>query len=628
MWKKYKKKRTKYRRDLYNRAANTCKEFLDRHEKVLEHDILKSGDLGKFYKFVNSRLSSKTGIGPLLDPSKKFVFDSFDKAQLLNDYFAGVCTIDDKSVPPFSVSKPTGFTKLDVINFSSTETYKCLSKLKSSLSAGPDGIPPMFYKKLARCLAEPITQLNRRIFSYGSLPSVWKTAVVVPIFKKGCSSNVSNYRPISLTCVACKIFETSIKKGVLKHFLDNELLNCNQHGFISKHSTCTNLLESLNDWTVNLRNGSCTRVAFIDFARAFDTISFSKLLIKLVNYGIDGKLLSVIQSFLCNRSQVVLVNGVKSESRNIISGVPQGSVLGPLLFVLYINDISNSLPRHVSSNFYADDAKLYTEIKSVNDVVNFQSCLDSLSDWAKTWQLSISITKCSLLDVVSRKSSVQLPGNYIDSQPLEQCFEKVDLGVKIDCKLSFSMHISDLVAKAKQRIFLLFRSFKTRCVDYLLLAYKSYILPIVTYCSSIWSPYLFGDLLAVESVQRLFTRRLPGFKKLPYGVRLNKLQLPTLELRRLRTDLCTCYKIIHGDLAGPPERYGLKLAKSQRVTRGHDLKLKADHSRVDVRLHYFSVRIVAPWNSLSCEIVHASSACDFKKKIAGLNFSKYVQVKF
>ena len=165
--------------------------------------------------------------------------------------------------------------------------------------------------------------------------------------------------------------------------LENNLLNGNQHGIIAKHSTCTNLLKYFNNWTVNLRNGSCTRVAFIDFSRAFDSVSYNKLLHKLFNYGIEGKLLSVIESFLCYRSQVVLVNGVKSESRSVISGVPQGSVLGPLLFILYINDISNSLPKNVISNFYADDAKLYTEINFVSDVVNFQSCLDSLSEWAK-----------------------------------------------------------------------------------------------------------------------------------------------------------------------------------------------------------------------------------------------------
>ena len=194
--------------------------------------------------------------------------------------------------------------------------------------------------------------------------------------------------------------------------------------------------------------------------------------------------------------------------------------------------------------------------------------------------------------------------------------------------MSFSLHISELVAKAKQRIFFIFRSFKTRDVKHLLLAYKSYILPIVDYCSSIWSPYCFVDLLSVESVQRLFTRKLSGFDKLPYHVRLDKLQLPTLELRRLYSDLALCYKIFHGEIAGPPERYGLKLANIVSNTRGHDLKLVTDHSRVDARLHYFGVRIAAPWNSLPHETVHASSVVSFKQSVVKLSLSKFLKIKF
>jgi hypothetical protein len=271
---------------------------------------------------------------------------------------------------------------------------------------------------------------------------------------------------------------------------------------------------------------------------------------------------------------------------------------------------------------------LYTEIKSVNDFDTFQSGLDSLSQWAKTWQLPISITKCSVIDIATQKRNAQYPVNCIDLQPLVNCSEKVDLGVNIDCKLSFSLHISEVVAKAKQRIFLIFRSFRTRDVNHMLLAYKTYILPIVDYCSSVWSPYCSADMLSVESVQRLFTRRLPGFEKLPYFVRLDKLELPTLELRRLRSDLIICYKIMHGNLAGPPDRYGLKLVNNTVNTRGHDFKLLTDHSRVDARLHYFGVRIAAPWNSLPSETVHAPSVLSFKHNIVHFTFSKFLKIKF
>ena len=247
MWKKFRKIKTKNRKELYNRAAKTCKEFLEKHEKYLEHKTLKSADLGKFYKFVNSKLCSKTGIGPLQDEAGKYVLDDHGKASLLNDFFTGVGTVDDNSIPLFFVLSSSNINDLECIHFFVNKTYKCLSKLKANFSAGPDGVPPILYKKLSRCLFEPLTLLNRRIFSFGSLPSMWKKSIVIPLFKKGRSSDVSNYRPISVTCIACTIFETSIKEGILLHMCNSGLLNSNHHGFIAKHSTCTNLLESLND---------------------------------------------------------------------------------------------------------------------------------------------------------------------------------------------------------------------------------------------------------------------------------------------------------------------------------------------------------------------------------------------
>lgn len=628
MWRKFKISRTKYRKQMYNRAANTCKDYLNQHAKSVEHKLLNCANLAKFYKFVNSKLSSKCGIGPLQNDIGKFLLNDIEKANLLNNYFASVCIVDNEVLPPFEVNLSINHETLEHVTFTHCSTYKHLSKLKCTFSAGPDGIPPIFYKKLARCLTGPISKLNQLIFDSGALPAVWKTALVTPIFKKGRSSIVANYRPISLTCVACKIFEQSLKTTILSYMLNSELLHPSQHGFISKHSTCTNLLEALNDWTINIKNGNCTRVAFVDFSRAFDTVSHSKLLHKLSSYGIQGKLLSIVQSFLKDRTQKVFINNVSSDSQKVISGVPQGSVLGPLLFVTYINDLSSIFSNNVISNLFADDAKLYSEIKCENDITDFQNNLDCLSEWAAKWQLYISTTKCSTLDIGSAKKTDLLPCNTLDKVILDKSKEKIDLGVKLDKSLTFSMHICEIVSRAKQRTFLLFRSFTTRNVKYLLLGFKSYILPVLNYCSSIWTPHMIGDIDALESVQRMFTKKLPGYDKMSYKARLFKLKLPSLELRRLRADLLLCYKIFHGDVCGPPERYGLKLSCQIKGTRGHSLKLCADHSRVDTRLHFFSTRIVKPWNALPADIVHSLSAQNFKRHLININLNKFLILKY
>ena len=297
-----------------------------------ENNILKCSNLGKFYKYINSKLSSKSGIAPLKNAEGKFVFSAIEKANLLNKYFGSVCTQDDNITPKTVLPKSAPFAnRLETIRFTTNETYKILQKQKNKFSAGPDEFPPILFKRMARCLAWPITLMNRIIFTCGVLPEIWKHALVTPIFKKGSSSNVANYRPISLTCIACKIFETSIKEQVLKYFLDEQILSESQHGFISKHSTNTNLLQSLNDWTINLKNGHQTRIITIDFARAFDSICFSKLLLKLRLYGLGSSILQIIESFLSNRTQCVVLENLYSDKVELTSGVPQGSVLGPLI---------------------------------------------------------------------------------------------------------------------------------------------------------------------------------------------------------------------------------------------------------------------------------------------------------
>ena len=257
----------------------------------MEHKILHAGNLGSFYKYINSKLSCKSGMGPIQEASGNLIPDDLHKANLMNDFFASMWIPDDGLSPPFRATLPDNHQPLNEITFSQQSTCKHLLKLKGSLASGSDNLPPLFFKTLAVNLASAVTMLNRRIFATGELPVMWKSGFVTPIFKKGCSSDPCNYRPITLTCVSCKIFETAIKEQVLKYMIANNLINAKQHGFIGGYSTCTNLLESVNDWTINLKNRSCTRVAFIHFKRAFDSVCFNKLISKLSKYGIGGNLI-------------------------------------------------------------------------------------------------------------------------------------------------------------------------------------------------------------------------------------------------------------------------------------------------------------------------------------------------
>ena len=212
--------------------------------------------------------------------------------------------------------------------------------------------------------------------------------------------------------------------------------------------------------------------------------------------------------------------------------------------------------------------------------------------------------------------------NTIDGTEIDNVVNFKDLGVHFDSSLSFKTHISQIVTAAKQRTFLIFRCFITKDVKSLLQGYKSYILPILNYCSPVWSPCAVGDVMLLESVQRAFTKKLPGFETKPYFERIGTLYLPTLELRRLYSDLVLCYKILHGLAGGRPENYGLILA--HRQSRGHRYKLSKTNTRVDVRKFYFGCRICDPWNSLPDSVVSTDTVQLFKKMLTKCCFNKYL----
>ena len=232
------------------------------------------------------------------------------------------------------------------------------------------------------------------------------------------------------------------------------------------------------------------------------------------------------------------------------SGVPQGSVLGPLLFLVYINDLVDIFPEIVTSKLFADDAKIYTEIGSVDDVDTLQNSLDELSVWADKWQLNIAVKKCFTIDILRKRKCDVFYNNVIEDCELDDVTKARDLGVIVDSRLKFHDHVSYVVTEAKKRCFLIYRCFYSKSARSLLRGFNSYILPILNYCSPVWSPSAIGDVNKLESVQRMFTKKIPGYENLPYSQRLKKLDLPSLELRRLRNDLILCYKTLHGEVTG------------------------------------------------------------------------------
>ena len=262
----------------------------------------------------------------------------------------------------------------------------------------------------------PLSILFRSLNDLHTLPTEWKLSIITPIFKKCSPSNPANYRLIALTCTACKILESIIASDLLNFLNSHQLINKHQHGFLKKHSTLTNLLESVNDWSLSSSRHNYVAIAYIDFQRAFDSVPHPKLLHKLIGYGIGGNLLFWLSSFLTDRQQCVRVGTLLSHSCHVSSGVPQGSVVGPLLLYLYVNDITDGLDFDTTTTkIFADDVKLYTELSPQNSSFNLQKNLDLNHQWSALWQLTISYSKCNILFLGKSDSTLNftLSGLYL-----------------------------------------------------------------------------------------------------------------------------------------------------------------------------------------------------------------------
>ena len=455
-----------------------------------------------------------------------------------------------------------------------------------------------------------------QILNDGTVPMDWKMANITPIHKKDKKSEPGNYRPVSLLPVVSKLFESLLKDCIMEHLSYNNLLSCNQHGFIPGRSCVTNLLELMDKWTDMLDNDEPIDNIYLDFRKAFDSVPHRRLILKLEAYGIKGDVLNCLKSFLSNRKQRVIVNGHPSNWTDVISGVPQGSVLGPVLFIVFVNDMPSCVKDSFVSMF-ADDTKLYLNINSPDDHQRLQQDLHELEEWSHRWQLQFNPTKCKVSHLGSNNQAYSYTMKEGTGRILLQRTQcEKDLGVFVDDELSFDYHINQAIAKSNRILGLIRRTYTHLDENSMKTLYTSLVRPHLEYGNSVWSPFLARNKTNIERVQRRATKLIPSLRGKTYEQRLRALDLPSMEYRRLRGDVIETYKYLSGlyDVEHVPMRI-VSTSNQSLTTRGHSMKLTKPRFKKSVRQHYLSNRIVNLWNSLPEEVVSARTLHTLKQRL-------------
>ena len=398
---------------------------------------LETGNKKPFLKYLRVQKQEDFGISALKSNGKMFT-DRKSISEILNTQFKSVFTKKTSSKIPelpgvtFPSIKDLKITEFDV--------FKLLDKIDVSKASGPDCIPGRILQNLARELAPVLHFIFEQSLNTGDLPAEWTLANVAPIFKKGSKLQAVNYRPVSLTCISCKLFEHIVCKHILGHLEDHEILTDLQHGFRSGRSCETQLITTFHDIaSAYNKKGSQIDIAVLDFSKAFDTVPHDGLLSKLKHYGIDDKIWLWISNFLKQRKQRVVVDGIQSDLVTVDSGVPQGTVLGPILFLLHIND----LPSVISSKvrLFADDCLVYREIKNRQDQIALQKDLNLLENWGSKWGMRFNAAKCNIMRMFRKQTPISTQYE-LSGQVLEEVKDAKYLGVTVSDDLEWTKHIN------------------------------------------------------------------------------------------------------------------------------------------------------------------------------------------
>ena len=574
---------------------------------------LENGNSKPIWRYLKSLRQDSFGV-PALKVNGKLFTSAKDKARLLLQEFCSVFTIEDVSVIPWLGRLPVKITPIQVQSFG---VKKLLLQLKPHKASGSDRLPNRILKELAHELAPSLTALYNQSLSTQVLPEDWKRAFISPVYKKGDVHTPGNYRPVSLTVVACKILEHIVCRHILNFLDENNVLTHAQHGFRKGHSCETQLLITLSDLFKSFDKRTQVDVGILDFSRAFDSVPHERLLGKLASCGVTGPVNSWIRAFLTGRHMSVVVDGEESNSAPVLSGVPQGTVLGPLLFLIYINDMTSQVSSGTFIRLFADDCLVYREINSTQDQVVLQQDLLRLQAWAELWGMRFNPSKCYIMHISRGQPSTKL--YELCSVILQSVPSAKYLGVTIRSDLQWCEHVNYIAARANSTLHFIHRNLKYCPQSTRETAYCSLVRSTLEYCCGTWDPHLQKHITTLEKVNRravrvVFNKSWRDRNVSPTAL-MKQLGWQSLENRRYHQRMTMMYNISLGLVAVPPT----ELVKPQRSTRGHHFKYQTIGTNNNRSKYSFYPRSIPEWNSLNSDIVTAPFVDSFKSRLSKLN---------
>ena len=606
VWNLYKK--------IKSETQKTCRKT---HESYLDSIFVDDKSNKKLWSYIKNRRQENVGISELKNKDNTLVNDPAKKANLIHEQFDSVFSNPNPKITN-TFDKEKRLPNMHTIKIDRKGLLKLLTNLDPNKANGPDSVPAKFLKTCAHEVVDIYVTLFQASLDQGIVPPDWKEGNIVPLYKKGDRALPENYRPITLTSISCKLLEHVVHSNVMKHLDKFNILEDAQHGFRKRRSCVSQLITTVDDFANCLKNKEQIDAILLDFSKAFDKVDHEGLILKLEHLGVRNSLLDWVRSFLIGRNQRVLVEGASSTPTKVLSGVPQGTVLGPLFFLIYINDISQGLTKGTKIKLFADDSLLYRTIRTPRDAEILQKDLDTLQLWESKWKMEFHPGKCQLLKITNKLKPIT-PQYFIHGTPISETPSAKYLGVVIDSKLNWKEQYKNIGKKCNNTLAFLRRNLSSCPRRIKANCFTALVRPSAEYASPVWDPHYQTDINFLEKIQKRGARFATGNYCMESGnsnLNYQHLGWPSLEERRLQSKL-TIFQKARLNLIDLPLD---KIQTKSRATRSGGVNSFArNYSPVNGHFYSFFPQTTQLWNHLPLDTRSCEDIDIFVSKIKDLN---------